>query len=418
MISQGKHWDIFCKIVDNFGDIGVCWRLSQQLANEHAIQVRLIIDDIHVAQKIIAQLDISKPLQVINNIEIVAWSYIEASLANQTSSANQTSVANQINKPFVDVVIETFACTLPESYLNRMHSHTLWINLEYLSAEAWVGDFHAKPSKHPSLNLTKYYFFPGFFENTGGLIRENDLIQNRDAFINSIESQSDFWQRIDIGQISKEVLKISLFCYPQAQIKTLLKSLSETKKKISLFVPFNSAIAEVTSLYMDFEPKIGNIYYKENLTIYVLPFLSQVDYDRLLWACDLNFVRGEDSWIRAIWAGKPFIWQPYIQTDDTHLKKLNAFLDLYTFDADPESKALINEAHLTWSGYASHAKTQLDQAYNQDCNIAEKNIWLEFIGALENLHQHSNEQTNLLNLQSDLATKLVIFSENLQKNQV
>jgi uncharacterized repeat protein (TIGR03837 family) len=58
-----------------------------------------------------------------------------------------------------------------------------------------------------------------------------------------------------------------------------------------------------------------------------LPWLSQQDYDKLLWACDMNFVRGEDSVLRALWTGKPFVWQIYPQQDDVHLLKLTAFLE-------------------------------------------------------------------------------------------
>jgi uncharacterized repeat protein (TIGR03837 family) len=57
-----------------------------------------------------------------------------------------------------------------------------------------------------------------------------------------------------------------------------------------------------------------------------LPWLSQQDYDKLLWACDMNFVRGEDSVLRALWTGKPFVWQIYPQQDGAHLPKLAAFL--------------------------------------------------------------------------------------------
>lgn len=391
MIRQsGKRWDIFCKIVDNYGDIGVCWRLSQQLATEHSIQVRLFIDNIHVAQKIISTLDISKSRQVINQVEIVAWA---------------SSEAKQINTDVVDTIIETFGCGLPEQYLQQMRPETVWINLEYLSAENWVSDFHAKPSKHPTLPLTKYYFFPGFTENTGGLIREKDLLKQQNTFLESEETQLNFWRKI--GATATTDIKISLFCYPQAPIKDLLEALADTNKPVSLYIPFNSAITEVASLYKDFTLNIGQVFQQENLTIYTLPFLSQDDYDHLLWACDLNFVRGEDSWIRAIWAGKPFIWQPYLQADDIHLVKLKAFLDFYVGNARPQNKNLIYEANLRWSGYGSAENNPL----NSD-------IWQQLINALPQPHHHSEEVANLLSQQPDLATKLVIFSENLQENQV
>jgi len=141
----------FCKIVDNFGDIGVCWRLAKQLANEHntsqhnrlSIQVTLYIDDFSVAQKLIPALENAKESTAIvaDNVTIM-----------HLNVANKADIAN--------VTIETFACGLPEQYLNRIRAkQTCWVNLDYLSAEDWVADYHGKPSIHPNLNLTKYYFF-------------------------------------------------------------------------------------------------------------------------------------------------------------------------------------------------------------------------------------------------------------------
>ena len=124
-----KRWDIFCKIVDNFGDIGVCWRLARQLQLEHGLQIRLWIDDLSVAQKIIFSLNDKKTSQVCDGIKIEKW-----------RAASDFSQA-------ADVVIEAFACELPSAYLVAMaQQKSKWINLEYLSAENWVDDFHAKPS--------------------------------------------------------------------------------------------------------------------------------------------------------------------------------------------------------------------------------------------------------------------------------
>lgn len=390
MTSQaGKHWDIFCKIVDNYGDIGVCWRLSQQLVNEFSINVRLFIDDIRVAQKIIPNLDINKSRQSINQIQIITWESLDA---------------NHAGTERADVVLETFGCELPAQYLHHLSSKTIWINLDYLSAENWVSEFHAKPSKHPTLPMTKYYFFPGFLEDTGGLIREKDLIQQRDAFIASQETLSSFWQRITGKNIGIQDIKLSLFCYPQAQIKQLIEDLQTTNQGISIFIPFNSTIREFSNIFTDFKNSIGEVYQKNNLSIYIVPFLSQADYDHLLWACDLNFVRGEDSWIRAIWAGKPFIWQPYIQADDVHLNKLNAFLNVYTKNTTEETRTLIKQANLTWSGYGEINNSN--------------SIWPQLINQLSNLAKHSKQQAAALSNQADLATKLVIFSKKLQENQV
>ncbi|OIR12387.1 hypothetical protein GALL_60860 [mine drainage metagenome] len=401
MNNTNKHWDIFCKIVDNFGDIGVCWRLSQQLAREHLLQVRLFIDDFNVARKIIIDLDLTQISQVINNVEICAW---------------PAPMSTSDIKP-AHVVIETFACGLPDFYLQQMQpSKTIWINLEYLSAEAWVSDFHAKSSPHPTLPVTKYYFFPGFFDATGGLIREKNLMTTRNEFLNSKVLQKEFWRNLSIEKkehpqtslnntalTTEEPIKISLFCYPQANIKNLFLALENAEKTIDIFMPVNESSPRLYDVFTHFKSsENGKIWHKGNLTVYVIPFLSQTDYDRLLWACDLNFVRGEDSWIRAIWAGKPFIWQPYIQEDDAHIHKLKAFLEAYLHDATQEMESTLHDAHLTWS----QSEYKLPQ------------IWSHIINHLPSIQVYTSQQTVALANQADLATKLVIFSKNLRKNRV
>ena len=55
-----------------------------------------------------------------------------------------------------------------------------------------------------------------------------------------------------------------------------------------------------------------------------LPFVSQKDFDPLLWSSDIVFIRGEDSAARAMIAGVPFLWHIYHQDDDVHMLKLRA----------------------------------------------------------------------------------------------
>src|SRR5664279_2251760 len=128
-----QRWDIFCRIVDNYGDIGVCWRLSRQLAQEHGLAVRLWVDDPAVAKRLIAHLDISLENQTIAGVEICHWQ----------NSFKDTQVA--------DVVIEAFACELPTNYLAAMvKTQPVWLNLEYLSAEQWMAESHLLASPHPT----------------------------------------------------------------------------------------------------------------------------------------------------------------------------------------------------------------------------------------------------------------------------
>ena len=429
-----KRWDIFCKIVDNFGDIGVCWRLARQLHNEHGLQIRLWIDDLEAAQKIIPSLNVDEISQVCDEITILKWP-----ISNKTGETDFSQAA--------DVVIEAFACELPPAYLVAMAQNKFngfeskWVNLEYLSAEKWVDDFHGKPSPQNFLNsnllntnisLTRYFYFPGFTEATGGLIREDGIATQLQAHTNPRPQAGEGARQrgrgashvnLEIAPLSnlspasgREVvsangleasnsvrpepvegqvaIKISLFCYPNAPIKDLFTALQANIHKVSVYVPASSILPQIADFFGAETIAVGDYFTRENLHVHILPFLSQADYDVLLSDCDLNFVRGEDSWVRAIWAGKPFIWQPYLQEESTHIKKLDAFLDL--FYADFYAKHAICEAHHAWV-----AGTMTPE------------IWQHYLVNLADIKNHTQLQSSQLVKQQDLATKLVIFCNNL-----
>jgi len=369
-MNQKRRWDIFCRIVDNFGDIGVCWRLARQLAHEHGLQVHLYIDDLSAAKRIIPALDISQKLQNIQAISIRHWQ------------------SGGVFSDVADVVIEAFACELPRGYLAQMTSDTVWVNLEYLSAEPWVADFHAKGSKFGHIDLTRNFFFPGFNQATGGLLREGNLIDDRDAFWQSGAEQTAFLQKL--GVTSDDTSKISIFSYPNAPLGTLFHALSRGIKKTDLLVPLDNHIQQFSSFFGKNSLNVGDTVSAGKLTLHVLPFLSQDEYDRLLWVCDVNFVRGEDSWVRAIWAGKPFIWQPYLQSENTHLVKLNAFLEVFYHDA--EIKGMIEEAHLSWS-----------------TGQMSEDVMQQYLMNVQAIHAFTMQKSEQLASQEELATKLVNF---------
>jgi len=358
-----KRWDIFCRIVDNFGDIGVCWRLSQQLAHEHHLQVRLFIDDLASASNIIPTLDCELKSQIINHVEIYTW-----------QSANTIQPA--------DVALETFSCELPADYLAAMQGDTVWVNLEYLSAESWVADFHARSSNNT--NPARHFYFPGFTEATGGLIREAHIFQKNQLMENK-------------KQLETEALKVSLFCYPHAPISDLLNAMAEANQPIDCYVPASNILPKIAEFFHLEAIETGSILSKKNLKLHVVPFLSQVDYDQLLASCDINFVRGEDSWIRAIWAAKPFIWQPYLQTENTHVTKLNAFLDLFYSDCEAQAKTAVYNIHSAWV-----------------TGKITTNTWQNYLDNLHTTKLFTLDSASQLAAQTDLASKLVIFLQKVR----
>ena len=58
-------WDVFCRVIDNFGDIGVCWRLARQLAGDFALHVRLWVDDFDSFWLLCPELDPGLSIQVL-----------------------------------------------------------------------------------------------------------------------------------------------------------------------------------------------------------------------------------------------------------------------------------------------------------------------------------------------------------------
>jgi len=324
-----RSWDIFCSIVDNFGDIGVSWRLTRQLQHELNQSVRIFVDDLEVFSRLCQEIDPNLQEQQLQGIRICHWS-----LASQAHPA--------------DVVIETFGCHIPESYREAMGARattSVWLNLEYLSAEEWVDNCHLLPSPQ-LLGPAKVFYFPGFTEKTGGLLRETDLIKQREGF--SEELRLQFLESLDV-HLSEHCLLISVFSYRQPAIASWLDPLVKSATRTHLLVSPGPIEQDLCDWLAIDSLETGRVYTRGNLGVQKIPFLSQDQYDRLLWSCDLNIVRGEDSFVRAQWAAKPFIWHIYPQQDDIHLVKLDAFMTRYMQEWDPQVAAVLRAVWYAWN---------------------------------------------------------------------
>ena len=296
------HWDLFCRVIDNFGDIGVCWRLAADLG-ARGERVRLWVDDASALRWM-------APMGA-QGVDVRAWPDSDVAIDPG------------------EVVIEAFGCALPDAFVRRMAAAAkppLWINLEYLSAEGFVEHSHKLSSPQmsgPGAGLSKWFLYPGFTPRTGGLIRETDLHARQQAF------DAPAWLTAHGAAAQPGEQVVSLFCYEQPALPALLDQLAQ--QPTLLLATAGHAARQVTA-------RLGPTLRRGALRAVELPPLPQADYDHLLWAADLNCVRGEDSFVRAQWAGKPFVWQAYPQNDEAHLAKLDAFLD--RFDAGPELRAL------------------------------------------------------------------------------
>lgn len=307
---------IFCKVVDNFGDIGICWRLSRQLHTEHGIAVTLWVDDLQSFQRICPAVIIDAEAQKVEGVAVRHW-------RDQNGTFSVDDIA--------DIVIEFFGCDIPPGYITAMaqcNPRPVWLNLEGVTAEEWIEGCHTLPSPHPRLPLTKYFFFPGFTNRTGGLLYESSLDEQRQEFQSNPTTVTNFLTRFGMTPTEIGSLKVSMFCYPHAPVMKLFDAWQGGNVAVTCLVP-EGVSSDAVQAFLDGEAKSGAVRTRGALTVRVLPFVAQPDYDRLLWTCDLNFVRGEDSFVRAQWACKPFIWHIYPQDKNLHHKKLRAFLQRY-----------------------------------------------------------------------------------------
>jgi uncharacterized repeat protein (TIGR03837 family) len=377
-VKNRWRWDIFCTVVDNFGDIGVTWRLARQLVAEHSMAVRLWVDDLRAFERLCPDIDINAAQQWQQGVEVRQWS----------ADWQPTEAA--------DVVIAAFACQLPSAYMEAMAAREkppLWMNLDYLSAEDWVVGCHGLPSvKYKSVQ--KFFFFPGFRKGTGGLLRESGLLERRRQFQQSPQAQQEFLQGLGIDRAPNAQL-ISLFAYENTGLASWLDAMADDSTPTHLLVPEGRILGDVERWLGVDGLTAGTVHVHSALTVQVLPFVRQDQYDLLLWSCDFNAVRGEDSFVRAQWAGRPLLWHIYRQDEDIHLDKLDAFLALYTQGL---------------SGPAREAISGLWRAWNAGETMTDH--WKSTRKHWPELEKHAETWCLEQALQADLAAALVQFYLN------
>ena len=350
--------DVFCRVVDNFGDIGVCWRLARQLTAE-GWPVRLWVDDLASFARLERRVSARLPVQSVDGVDILHWTLPAPDVVPH------------------EIVIEAFACDPPPGFVHRMQDlvqRPIWINLEYLSAESWIDTCHGLPSPQPN-GIVKTFFFPGFTETSGGLLREPGLLDARNALQADSQAQADFLARIGVPPRQPGERLVTLFCYPDAPASVLAQELANAGTPTLLVIPDGVA------------PYLG-AGQRGALRIARMPFVAPADYDRLLWCADLNFVRGEDSFIRAHWAGRPMVWHIYPQDDAAHVDKLSAWLDRCALPSHA------HDIHLGWNG-----ETTLEGFAEQLRYALQPEPWAAWV-------QRARGWSDALAVQPDLVARL------------
>ena len=356
--------DLFCRVVDNLGDAGVCWRLARRLGAALGWQVQLLIDELPALARIAPGIDATAAEQYAGGVTVAHWT--SAPIAGDSA----------------DVVIEAFACELPDDYLAAMARRTkkpVWINLEYLSAERWIDDCHGLASPHPRLPLTKHFYFPGFSSRSGGVLIEDDLESRRQAFLADPSRRNALLT--ELGADPHAPYTALVFCYPTTALPTLCAAWADSGMPVQCLIPGNLPAALAA-----FDASAGA------LTLKAIDFVAQERFDELLWCCDFAVVRGEDSFVRAQLAALPFAWHIYPQEGGVHFTKLTAYSDRYLSGLEPGPANAWREFNLAWN--------RADDM---------RAPWQALVPHLSRLRAHAQDWRNTLASHGDLALNLGHF---------
>ncbi len=341
--------DIFCQVIDNYGDVGVTYRLAREFKRVYPNKkLRFVIN----------QTEELNLIRKSEDIEIILYKDI-------------SKIENS-----ADLIIESFGCEIPKEYMDKaLKNSKLIINLEYFSAEKWVDDFHLQESFLGG-NLKKNFFIPGLSEKSGGILLDNEFLERK----KKVEANKEYYLE-KFGIKEKYDLIGSVFSY-EKNFDSLIEELKKLNKKVILLI-----LSEKTQKNFIKYFDNGNNY--DKIKFVKLPFFTYDKYEELLALCDFNLVRGEDSFVRALLLGKPFLWHIYPQDENTHIKKLESFLEKYCSNNKELKQTFINY-NINKDDFSYFFKNFKEiEKYNKNyasyliknCNLMEKLInFIENIG--------------------------------------
>lgn len=309
--------DIFCRVIDNFGDAGVCLRLARQLVQVFGCQVRLFCDDTALLRRL-------------DPMPAADLSYLDWQA--------------QCNLMPAQGVVCGFGCDVETAYLHAMAAMSRppqWLHLDYLSAEDWVEGTHGLDSRHPRLGLVQRFCGPGFTVNTGGLLRETHCAPDWS------EAQSlATLARLGIKPATG-ALRLFIFAYEYADFAPLIKAALAHDTPVHWLICQGAAGERLTH---SLQTPAMQAQATQGFQVSRIPFVPQSEFDALLRSSHRNWVRGEDSAMRALWAGAPSVWQLYAQDDKVHLTKLRAYLQKMCACLPNHDLSLVTQVHLAANG--------------------------------------------------------------------
>ena len=338
--------DIFCEIIYNFGDIGVVYRISKELKKIFQnVRIRIVLnrlEEFKAINKKVKDVD----YQEIDGLICVTEKYVKENIETFGVS---------------DVFIEAFGCNVPEEYVKAAKENSkLWINLEYLSGEKWIEDFHLCESLIDSKTLKKIFFMPGFSEKSGGVIIDSGFLERmKFGKENRDEVFKKYFKDFDL----KDKFIGTVFSY-EKNFENLLETLKNYKKETVLLLmgeKTQKSFSEI--LKKNLTEDYGNIVKYGKITMIYSDFFSQEEYEEIISASDFNFTRGEDSFVRGIILGKPFMWHIYLQEEKAHMDKIKAFTERFkeSVEVSEEEKEIIESYCNLLEDYNDRDKNSLEK---------------------------------------------------------
>ena len=379
--------DIFCHVIDNFGDAGFVYRFATEMKLAFpSCRIKVFIDNVAVLAAIDSRIVTGSLTQEHDGIVFVDSSMLDEERVDALGCA--------------DVLVEALGCYTPECYLEKaLFTSPLIVNLEYLSAEQWVEECHLKESLLPKGTAKKYFFMPGFTKSTGGVIfnsrvqqNKKEIIAGRIAIINDLLHRCGITLPVAEGQLIGTV-----FTYERG-FDTFVLDLKHLDREVLLLCfgrKSRSGMEQTLSRLGGAGRGEGAFLMLGNIRIVFMPFITQGEYDTLLSCADFNLVRGEDSLVQAIGAGKPFIWNAYLQDDKYQRVKVEAFCaafqryfnDETVFASYRELMMRFNDAATETAGQTTseqyclffrdlkkieYATSEMCYFIKQNCNLVDK----------------------------------------------
>ncbi len=295
---------ILCKVVDNFGDIGVAYRLARSiLEREMDAKLRLVVSCLESFSRICRNVDPSLHEQSVEGIQVFDWN-------------DHDLCRNEFSLRPPKIILECFQCGRPdwleEILFDDSFTDTVQIiNIEYLTAESWADDFHLLKSGTRKASIKKVNFMPGFTERTGGLIQD-------EKFMHRVDQRNARVQDPSVPMEEKKY-RVLVFSYPK-DFGFLCRSL----EKLRLRLESGGRKLEVWAAHGAGRDSFVAACSGCTFELRDPGYLDQCSWDEFLTQMDVLFIRGEDSFARAALAGIPFVWNIYPQEGQYHLVKLQA----------------------------------------------------------------------------------------------